>query len=538
MRRSLSGLARGEGTTKLSARVAVLLATLGVSATACSGFGAADAAKATDPAPAEQVPGGGPAAPPITGTPTAGDINEELGVFVSPNGATLAAGTRAQPLASIQAGIDMGKSAGKRVYVCTGTFKEALTLADSISVIGGLDCSDPAEWKIGAPRTRLEAPASPAITARNMTLATRVEGLDVVAPGATVAGESSFGLLAEKVTSLVFANSKITAGDGAKGDDGTLGIKLTQTGSPGGTDVSPSARCIAGVTCDYDALSETSSFLARSGPFGGTSVCTGAPGLSGINGEKGGWGGSPGLQEVRGGAGSANYFGLYLNYNGNSITLGQKLVGGQASVGTDGANAAPGMFSAQGYAPATGIAGTNGGPGKGGSGGDGHVTMADPAAWAVYDVFIGYSGASGGAGGCPGLAGGAGTGGGASVAALLFDSPVNFSSTDLVSGHGGDPGRGAIGSEPTPGGLPGANPFAATLPMLSAAAGSAGGAAGVSGNGSSGPSIGIAYSGATPVLAGKITPGTGGAAIGVTNGPNGKSIPATPAGLSRDILAL
>ena len=73
--------------------------------------------------------------------------------------------------------------------------------------------------------------------------------------------------------------------------------------------------------------------------------------------------------------------------------------------------------------------------------------------------------------------------------------------------------------------------------------GGRGGAPGVSGSGSSGPSIGIAYVGAAPEVHTNttITPGTGGPAIdarsrntlGVT-----KTIPATPAGVSKDILAL
>jgi hypothetical protein len=118
---------------------------------------------------------------------------------------------------------------------------------------------------------------------------------------------------------------------------------------------------------------------------------------------------------------------------------------------------------------------------------------------------------------------------------LLVASATTFDATEIVSGRGGDAGLGAFGSLPTPGGT-------AAAP---AAAGGRGGAAGISGNGGAGPSIGIAHVGAAPKLVGttKATPGKGGAAVeertrtddalGVTS-----TVPATPAGLSTDILAL
>ena len=101
---------------------------------ACSSFGsdpAATGASENVPEPERQDAGDAspPKAPIVTGTPDASEFNENFGVFVAPSGIAGAAGTRKQPLASIQAGIDLGKSLGKRVYVCGGTFRESLVTA-------------------------------------------------------------------------------------------------------------------------------------------------------------------------------------------------------------------------------------------------------------------------------------------------------------------------------------------------------------------------------------------------------------------------
>ena len=57
----------------------------------------------------------------------------------------------------------------------------------------------------------------------------------------------------------------------------------------------------------------------------------------------------------------------------------------------------------------------------------------------------------------PPAAGTPGTGGGASVAALLFDSSrLSFEDVELISDAGGAGGAGSFGSEPSLGGLAGA----------------------------------------------------------------------------------
>ena len=178
---------------------AALLANLACVGTGCGASDSASEPATADPtAPArENAAADAPKAPPVGGTPSASELTDELGVFVSTGGAPNAEGTRARPLASIQAGIDLAKRVGKRVYVCSGTFKETLTLADSISVIGGLDCAA-GEWRIGTSRTRIESPSSPAVRAADITSATRLEGFEITTPNATQPSASSIGLFATR----------------------------------------------------------------------------------------------------------------------------------------------------------------------------------------------------------------------------------------------------------------------------------------------------------------------------------------------------
>ncbi len=70
-------------------------------------------------------------------------ISEAYGVFVSPVGADGNVGTRAAPVFTIGHGMDLAKAAGKRVYVCAGSFEENLVVdssRDGVNVYGGFDC--------------------------------------------------------------------------------------------------------------------------------------------------------------------------------------------------------------------------------------------------------------------------------------------------------------------------------------------------------------------------------------------------------------
>ena len=502
---------------------------------ACSSFGGDGGSqpKPADPAQGGGDGGDGPKAKPVEGTPDASDLNETLGVFVAPNGRPNAEGTREHPLLAVQAGIDLGKKLGKRVYVCTGTYREVLTIADSISVIGGLYCSGNT-WRLGAPRSRIESPTSPAIIANDVVSPTRLEGLDVVAPNATGPSTSSIGMQAVRSPGIAIASSKVTAGDGADGANGTNGVQLGQQGAVNGTSSLPAAMCVKGDTCAQFGFD--GEWAANSAP-GGTSVCAGAAGHDGL---PGGFGGPASLWAPIFEAVSHTF--IWSRY--------KDLVYGESKPGTAGADAADGpvgspfgTFGEGGYLPAAGNAGTDGAPGNGGRGGRGSDGNGLPAAGsAVGTVWRAVSGDAGGAGGCPGLAGTPGTGGGGSIALALVESPLTVDGSELVSAKGGAAGRGVFGSEPTAGGTAGASWSAD--PTFTGRSGGRGGLAGVSTNGSSGPSLGVIHTGAAPKILGttRITPGPGGTSIPAQVRTdalgNTKTIPGTAAGLSEAVHAL
>ena len=515
------------------APIALLFAAL--AGTACSGFtsnGSADDSAAVPPRGGDEAP----KAPIVTGTPDKRELTEEFGVFVAPSGRAENPGTTAFPLNTIQAGIELGKRVGKRVYVCTGTYPEALVLADSISIIGGLECTG-GGWRFGAPRTRIEAPSSPAIRAKNIASTTRLEGLDVSSPNATAASGSSIGVFADHAAGLVIAGSRITAGDGANGVDGREGTQLTQSGSADGESTVGEAECINNVTCTKQAVAALYPWLKPRGGLGGTGTCAGAPGH---DGGAGGYGGSGGLfAPVQ--SGPTYVWHYYAEAQGMAPEYGLNQVG---RAGAAGANGTPsdGSLSADGYAATHGVAGTDGAPGAGGYGGRGSNPIKDPGQVRFDAVWRGAGGPGGGAGGCPGLAGTAGTGGGASIAVALVDSPVVLDGTQLAAGRAGSGGRGSFGSDPTAGGRAGENRTSATV--NAAGPGGNGGVAGISTNGGNGPSVGVLHSGAAPIVksGSKITPGPTASSIDARTHQDtlgtAKTIPASPAGISKDILAL
>jgi hypothetical protein len=523
---------------------AALLANLAFTATGCSAFdGASDSstpAPARDPGAPGAVNADGSPVPvptPVGGAANASELTDAFGVFVSPLGRADADGKHANPLASIQAGIDLAKRFGKRVYVCNGSFHEALTLADAVSIVGGLDCTAN-EWRVSNSRTRVESPSIPAVRAANIASATRIEGLEIFAPNATQPSGTSIGLLATNASALVIANTKITSGDGMKGNDGTDGIQLANAPTADG------AHATGAVACGIASCSQIpGGWLRPGGATAGSNTCLGAPGHTA---QPGGKGGSGGVWQVVNDV-VAFHFHPYDDIGANGADVGiTNRDSATGTNGTDGANAvALGTFTSEGYTPARGLAGTDGSHGFGGRGGAGFSPeiQYNPNTTPASGVWYGFGGAGGGAGGCEGLAGSAGEGGGASIGALLVDSKVTFDGAGVQSGRGGEAGHGALGSEPTPGGNAGNNAYAALSSGMSGKNGGRGGAAGISGNGSNGPSVGIVHFGIAPEVrtTSKIIPGAGGAAIDARSRTTldiTKTIPATPAGLSKDILAL
>jgi len=436
------------------------------------------------------------------------EITEAFGVFVSTTGNVNASGTRTAPLSSIDAAIERAKNENKKkVFVCEGTYAEALVIVDGVSIEGRLDCSTPAEWKLDETKhVSIEAPSSPAIRAMNITSATRLDGLHVKAPDATEPSGSSIGLLAVDASGLTFAQGTITAGNAMKGDDGT-------TPAAGFEQVEVPAQP---AVLHYQCSSERPC-LSGNTSEGARVECT-------LNWERkftnqGGRGGYSGLY-TRDGVFSPWVY-LLTHPSGPAPAPD-----GPTTVvhGVDGATATW-TLSPTGFTPGNGQAGLSGGSGTNGRGSNG---SPPPEASLAYGRSVGNSGAGGGAGGCPGLPGRAGMGGGGSVAVLSFASALQFVDSVVLGGAGGAAGRGAFGTTPTSG-LPGAP---------GAESGTPGGEAGVSAHGAAGPSIGIAHEGPAPTLTRTdVRPGQGGAGVEAQT-LRSKMLPAAPEGEAAAIRAL
>lgn len=498
----------------------------------CGIFGS-DASPPEPAAPAAAPPasmddGGLPegAPPPAVGTPANNELTNEFGVFVTAAASAGGDGTKEHPFATISAGIERVKDLKLRVYVCAGTYKESLTLVNAVSVISALSC-DGGVWKTGGTRAVLEAPTSPAIRAKDIALATRLEGFDVTAPAGTAMSPNSIALIAENATMLTVANTKLTSAkafDGADGTDGTqLSLGATANGHNGAASGGPFLLSPPAFAVPY-----------QMGAAGGVGACVGAPGHDGLNGGSGGNGATQSCQ------GNINGACVWTVVNGYIRTDALAQPSGPGAAGNDGASASKlGAFSAaDGFAPAGGTAGSDGLPGKAGTGGNGgpEWSTAGNATTDNGRYRVGASGPGGGAGGCPGLAGTPGTGGGASIAALAFASPgLTFTAVDLVAGDGGRGGKGTFGSLPQPGGTPGTAPTGTTP----ATGGSLGGRAGFGGNGAGGPSAALAFTGGSVVVAPDThtTAGTAGAGVAArVNATTNVTIPASASGPSMPVL--
>jgi hypothetical protein len=491
----------------------------------CSVFGGSDTDASPAPAPAGDAPAPvrpSDPPPPLAGTPQTSELDESFGVFVVSNAQPGGDGSRARPFATIAEGIAWAKDDGKRVYVCEGTFKESIVIADGVSMVGGLDCSV-ATWKLGTGRTRIEATSIPAVKVTNITKATRFAGFEVIAPDATNAGESSIALFAKGADLFTVDHSRIVAGNGANGEDG-----VNPPQKVNGRDVDGKLGRLSGPWCANGTCVSGTFPSAATGGDGGTNSCGGATG---------GMGGTGGIWIWQWSGAALRY--MWFLYYGDTAKYGARNGDpgtGNAINGTDGASAKiAGTFTREGFAPANGTKGTNGSGGKSGSGGNGREPF-DNANPPDGSIWYGIQGSGGGAGGCGGEAGSAGTGGGASVAVFVSEGAPAFVDSELVAKNGGAGGKGPVGSQPTPGGNGG--PAILGAPSTAGQPGSAGGVAGVSGSGAGGPSVAVVVFGTTPSMEKTtLTVGQGGAgAPALTQG--GRTIPASASGEATKTIAI
>ncbi len=458
-------------------------------------------------------------------------VNDAEGVFASSSlGSASGDGSKEHPLASLNAAIALAKKNNMRVYACAETYGESITLENAVDVFGYFACQT--SWSIGASHAKVQSPTSPAATATNITTATRVEAVDIVAPDFTTQSQSSIGLIASASPALTIKNATIHAGTGGSGANGTSAAASNDSGTAKNGQNGENALVCTTTLCLINFVRN-----------GGSNAC---------NASAGGNGGSGGVY-VSTFNSNTMMFSWVPSTNWSTglpqAATAQTAAGGTQSVspanganGTPGSNGASGAqfgnLSAQGYAASDGTNGGTGEDGQGGGGASGYgLNQSNAFNAPSYQNDDGYGdyGASGGAGGCAGAAGTAGKGGGASIALVAMQSALVLDTVTLTSSGGGAGGEGGNSAAATNGGIGGKS----TTYTHAAGNGGNGGMGGVSGNGGGGPSIGIAYQGGAPTeLASTITIGAGGSGVSARiDSGSGATIPASPSGLAQNTYA-
>ena len=421
-------------------------------------------------------------------------------------------GAYTAPCASIQGGIDLARTtAGKtRVRVSTGLYRENITLANGISVLGGhsnlnwvrnadvfgtsIRGADVAPVGVGAAVDRI------VVIANGITAATEFSGFIVSGINAGGSGNSVGVYITNSNQNLVVQNNEIAAGAGGNGTTGS-------TGGAGGAGTNGS---VGG-----NAVRQASSSASVPGGAGGTNTCGGVS----TSGGTGGIGTNP-VSATLSGAG-ANGSGPGTGPGGTGGTHMVQLSSGVCSIsgptdglpgtagsrGTDGtggtgASVAGGSVSGGRWVAASGVNGVDGANGTGGGGGGSSGGLDD---YLTNTNHFPPGGGGGGAGGCRGLSGGAGSGGGGSFAVFVHftSAPASNAAYPVVrtnrlrrnlGGRGGDGGTGGSGGEGGLGGAGGIVPSSlpAAFCLVNGSPGGVGGRGGHGGGGGGGAG-GVSY---------------------------------------------
>jgi uncharacterized membrane protein YgcG len=371
----------------------------------------------------------------------------------------VADGTPDHPYATISYALGKLNANQSYIYACNEKFDDIVSLSQSVTLQGGLDCYH--EWEYTTTPTALTADADAIpLTVASMVTGVQIRDFAITAAAAMKSGGSSIAVVVADSANVTFARCDLTAGvaaDGDPGSDGEGSPPPAEGGGPG---------------------SNAGTMPPLTGGAGGTNICSG---VTLIAGGHGGDGGMP-----PNGPGGEGTGGPNLENDG----AGQQMDGvcGEGSPGLPGKDGAPGgKASGLGNVDVNGYHGISlptmdGADGTSGeSGGGGGGSMAGSSA-----TIHGAGGGGGGAGGCGGLAGRRGQPGGSSIALISLNATVILDeSSHLTSGKGGNGGNGGSGQF-LQGGGQGGDGGSSSATVGSACAGGKGGDGGNGGNGAGG----------------------------------------------------
>jgi hypothetical protein len=397
-------------------------------------------------------------------------------IFVSKIGNDSYAGTRAAPMATIQAAINRANAGGlgADLYVALGTYGlSGVTLQTGVSIYGGFnqttwlrDLASRGTIISGGQNVSYGVAALVSINENSVVL----DRLAIESKDALTAGYSSFGVMIVNSTQMVISNCAIIAGDGAQGSAGSNGA-AAGTAADGGNGVS-GGNCNVSCSCSGGNCSDGGSGGSGTDRGGGNG------GDSGNNfGCAGYWG--TGAAGGVGGAGGGTRGGGFDGTNGGGGGDGLDGPGGSAF----GAVATSSPYTYLADYGRNGLDGYIGSGGGGGGGGGGNT------------FTCGGAGGGGGAGGRYGRLGTGGRGGGGSFGIWVVGGSVDITITATTittssGGNGGAAGNGSAGGAGGDGGV-GGNGTDGGGKGGTGGDGGRGGRGGHGGGGGGGPSIGI-----------------------------------------------
>jgi hypothetical protein len=457
--------------------------------------------------------GGGTTASTTSVPPCSRDLDDEnacpitskYAVFVAPpllGDDTNGSGTESEPFATLTKALSVAvveKDGVKRsVYVCgsAGSFSltTTLTIVDGVSIYGGLNCADKADWTYNRNSPLVSDFVSNAPLAsklENISIAVKLKNLRITAAEATEPSGSSIAMLVVNSPEVTLQNVELIAQEGAAGKNGTSpenpGVKgeKGKTGIDACSEVNAETTLVPGADFIQTICGST---ISSTGARGGSgAVGTDANGGNGENGTP-----APVENPTALGFGGKGELGSTACTPGNNGSDG---LSGTPAASVEG----PGTLTANGYLPTNGNAGQNGKPGQGGGGGGGAKSPLSCSS-EFLTIPAGASGGGGGSGGCGGNGGNPGQGGGASLALALVNSPVIVIRCSFTSANGGSGGSGGLGQGGGVGGSPG-DPGAGKgsgKPACSGGKGGNGGSGSAGGGGAGGDSAAIGYVGAIP----------------------------------------
>lgn len=420
-------------------------------------------------------------------------------IHVSTTGSPNGLGTIADPLLTIQSGINAAVSSSKTfVLVGSGNYNENVTIEDGIFLLGSMDLGFLTRSTDMNPSVITGDGASPALIAFNITNPTEVDGFQVWSPNSGGSGASAIGIFLQDCTdSLVFRDNIIGADDAEDGVDGSLGSDGSN-GNNGLNGLDTALTTCVGSRLGGSGGSNICNGVNISGGDGAFSSCPFASingnnissgvqpyGVDGYgnNGGFGGTGACDGILDFRYGCGSC-IIDTACNGSGDIGTNGGEGIEGSGGSGATSSGYLVGMqwVSQNGTNGADGTNGSGGGGGGAGSGGDSN---------SCGTAHGSGTGGGGGSGGCLGSRGIAGTGGGSSFA-VFYNCTSSCTALPLFLDNeisAGDGGNGGDGGDGGLGGLGGYGGYGGTVSSTAWCAGD-GGAGGLGGNGGDGGGAG------------------------------------------------